>query len=184
MANYLLTNQQSQRLIFRNVEPTDFDTWLEFCTNKDSLQYIFSQQNLLLKPTERCKIWFDKVFHRYENNLGGMNALIEKDTNAFVGMCGLLVQTVDGMEEIEIGYSLMPNFRKKGFAREAAKTCRDFAFTNNFTNSLISIIDPNNLDSIKVAINNGMTLAKQTIFQDTAVNIYRITKDEWTKLKD
>ncbi len=184
MPNYLLTNQNSHRLIYRMVEPTDFNIWLEFCRYSDSLKYIFSQQNLLLEPKERCKLWFDKVFFRYENKLGGMNALIEKETKSFVGQCGLLVQTVDKKKELEIGYSLIPQFRKKGFALEASKKCRDFAFENNFTDSLISIINLDNIDSIKVAVNNGMTLEKQTFFEETPVNIYRITKEAWLKIKD
>ena len=34
-----------------------------------------------LSPTELCKIWFDKAFHRYENDLGGLNVLLDKKTN-------------------------------------------------------------------------------------------------------
>jgi RimJ/RimL family protein N-acetyltransferase len=178
---YLLENQESERLFYRTVETSDFDTWLEFCNEEESLLYIFSPENMLLNPTEKCKLWFDRVNNRYTNGLGGMNALIEKSTSQFIGQCGLLIQTIDDTEELEIGYSLMPNMRGKGYASEAAKKCRNFAFENNYRESLISIIHPDNLASQKVALNNGMHLEKQAMHSDCLVNIYRITKDEWLK---
>ncbi len=175
---YSLEGQETERLLFRRITEQDFDTWLDFCKYPDSLKYIFSQEQLKVEdPIERCRMWFKRVFNRYENGLGGMNALIEKQTGAFVGQCGLLIQTIDDIEELEIGYSLMPAFRGKGFASEAAIKCKEFAFENNYATSLISVIVPENTDSIKVAMNNGMKLDKTTTSNGDVVNIYRINKN-------
>lgn len=103
-----------------------------------------------------------------------MNALIDKNTHEFVGQCGLLVQTIDGKEELEIGYAIMPSHRGKGYASEAAIKCKAFAFENNFCKSLISVIVPENIDSIKVALKNGMILEKTSISNGDEVNIYRV----------
>jgi len=174
---YSLEGQETNRLLFRKITEQDFETWLTFCKYPDSLKYIFSQEQLKVEdPIERCRIWFKRVFDRYENKLGGMNALIDKQTGAFVGQCGLLVQSIDETEELEIGYSLMPAFRGKGYAVEAAKKCKDFAFENNYAPSLISVIVAQNLASIKVALNNGMVLDKTTISNGDLVNIFRINK--------
>ncbi len=174
---YSLEGQETARLLFRKITDQDFETWLEFCKHPDSLKYIFSQEQLKVEdPIERCKIWFNRVFNRYENGLGGMNALIDKQTGALVGQCGLLIQTIDNVEELEIGYSLMPAYRGLGFASEAAKKCKEFAFENNYANSLISSIVPENIDSIKVAIANGMKLEKTTFSNGDLVNIFRINK--------
>jgi RimJ/RimL family protein N-acetyltransferase len=89
-------------------------------------------------------------------------------------MCGLLVQEVDGIKELEIGYSLHPAFLGKGYATEAAMKMRDFAFENNFADSLISIVHVDNLKSANVALRNGMTLEKTTNFKEIPVNIFRI----------
>lgn len=174
---YSLEGEESERLIFRKVTQDDFETWLKFCEFPDSLKYIFSQEQLLIEnPIERCNIWFTRVFNRYDKDLGGMNALIDKNTNEFVGQCGLLIQTIDEKEELEIGYALMPAHRGKGYASEAAIKCKEFAFENNFSESIISVIVPENIASIKVATNNGMTLEKTTISHGDQVNIYRIKK--------
>ncbi len=174
---YSLEGQETERLYFRRITEHDFDTWIAFCEYPDSLKYIFSQEQLKVEdPIERCKMWFKRVFDRYENGLGGMNALIDKQTGAMVGQCGLLVQTIDDKQELEIGYSLMPAHRGKGFALEAAKKCKEFAFENNYSNSLISVIVPQNIASIKVALNNGMTLDKTTTSHGELVNVFRINK--------
>ena len=174
---YSLEGQETERLLFRRITEQDFDTWLAFCKYLDSLKYIFSQEQLKVEdPIERCNIWFKRVFNRYENGLGGMNALIDKQTGELVGQCGLLIQTIDDIEELEIGYSLMPAFRGKGFASEAAIKCKEFAFENEYATSLISVIVPENTDSIKVAMNNGMKLDKSTTSNGDIVNIYRIYK--------
>jgi RimJ/RimL family protein N-acetyltransferase len=174
---YSIEGQETERLLFRRITEQDFDTWLEFCKYPDSLKYIFSQEQLKVEdPLERCRMWFNRVDIRYENELGGMNALIDKQTGELVGQCGLLIQTIDDIEELEIGYSLMPAFRGKGYASEAAKKCKEFAFENEYAASLISVIVPENSDSIKVAMNNGMKLDKTTTSNGDIVNIYRINK--------
>jgi RimJ/RimL family protein N-acetyltransferase len=175
---YSLEGQETDRLYFRRVVEADFNTWLEFCKYPDTLKYIFSKEQLqIVDPIERCKIWFKRVFDRYENGLGGMNALIDKRTNEFVGQCGLLIQTVDEVQELEIGYSLMPKHWGKGYAIEAAKKCKDFAFANNLSESLISVIHVDNAASAKVAINNAMYLEKTIASKGDPVNIFRIFKN-------
>lgn len=172
---YSLEGQETERLLFRPVLESDFDAWLTFCKYPKSLDYIFSQEQLAVKdPVERCKMWFARVFYRYEKGLGGMNALIDKQTNELVGQCGLLIQTIDSLEELEIGYSLMPAYRGKGYALEAAKKCKEFAFERNLRSSLISTIHVDNDASARVAVANGMTLDKTTMSNGDPVNIYRV----------
>jgi len=172
---YSLEGQQTERLLFRRVEESDFNTWLAFIQDKKSTQYIFDKtQQAIEDPIERCRIWFNRVYNRYENGLGGMNALIDKNTGAFIGQCGLLIQEIDGLTELEIGYSIMPLHHNKGFATEAAKKCKLFAFENNFSPSLISVIHVENEASAKVALKNGMSLSKTTVSKGEPVNIFRI----------
>jgi RimJ/RimL family protein N-acetyltransferase len=109
-----------------------------------------------------------------------MNALIEKTTGKLVGHCGLLIQKVDNITELEIGYSLLPAFWNKGFASEAAMKCRDVAFERDYALSLISIISLSNTASARVAQKSGMTIDRQTVYNDNDVNIFRIRKESWS----
>ncbi len=105
-----------------------------------------------------------------------MNALISKESGKLIGNCRLLIQNVDKISELEIGYSLLPEFWNKGLATEAAKKCRDYAFEKNVSNSIISIISFTNKSSEMVAIKNGMKADKLTAYNGNKVTIYRIKK--------
>jgi ribosomal-protein-alanine N-acetyltransferase len=173
---YLLIGEESERLKFRLLHQDDFDTWLPFFEDKSVAPF------LAMDPTktkhELCEFWFSKVFNRYENDLGGMNALIDKSTGNFIGQCGLLVQEVEGISRLEVGYSILPKYWSKGYALEAAKKCKEFAFENNYTDTLISIIHPENIASEKVAIKNGMTLFKNIDgeFHGMPANLFQVKK--------
>ncbi|MGJ8662050.1 MAG: GNAT family N-acetyltransferase [Marinicella sp.] len=172
----LLDGESSKRINFRTICEVDFDQWLPFFEDPNtSKHWKFAPQ----PPIQCCQNWYKKQFHRYANGLGGMNALIEKTSGSLVGHCGLLIQSVDGITEVEIGYSLLPKFWGLGFAIEAAQKCRDYAFQNNFADSLISIISLTNIPSEKVAYANGMLIDKQTQYDFIDVNIFRIKRTDW-----
>ncbi|MCR9264521.1 MAG: GNAT family N-acetyltransferase [Flavobacteriaceae bacterium] len=173
MSKYLLEGQTTERLLFRSIQPSDFDDWLPFYHEPKSIQY---WDGLPSDPVEACQLQFDRIFERYENDLGGMNALVLQETGQLVGICGLLVQTVDQMEELEIGYSVLPQFWQQGFAIEAAQKCKEFAFEHHFADSLISIIHVDNVPSQKVALKNGMHLQKTTSYKNNPVHIFRVDR--------
>ncbi|MEP7251332.1 MAG: GNAT family N-acetyltransferase [Ginsengibacter sp.] len=171
--NFLLTDQQSDRLLFREIRTSDFDVWLKFFeTPETSKSWIYKKED----PKIECTKWYERQFERYQNDQGGMNALIEKSSGELIGHCGLLQQTVDKIHEVEIAYSLLPQFWNKGYATEAAIHCRDYAFKNNLSPSLISIISITNIPSQNVAIKVGMALDKTTVYRENNVDIFRIWK--------
>lgn len=155
----LLHSQETTRLKFRALSLDDFDAWLPLFESDEVA--IFLEMDTKLTQRERCQKWFDKSFYREKNNLGGMNVLIDKETGRLVGQCGLLVQTVEDEERLEIGYSILPEFWGMGYATEAATKCKEFAFENNLAKSLISQVHIDNKGSEKVARKNGMTAEKR-----------------------
>jgi Acetyltransferases, including N-acetylases of ribosomal proteins len=178
---HLLTGEETERLRFRPIALTDKPEWLDFFKTKGTAEFIALGH--LNTPEEKCETYFERCLKRYADGLGGLNVLIDKATNQMVGMCGLLIQTVDGVTRMEVGYSLLPQHWGKGYASEAAQKCRDYAFENNLTEDLISIIHIDNEASKKVARTNGMQVFTTTMYKDFPVDIFRITKDEWKALK-
>ena len=130
-------------------------------------------------PHERCEKWFEWTFHRYGHDLGGQNVLISKDTGLLIGQCGLLVREINGISELEVAYSILPQYRRQCYAVEAAQKCRDFAFENNFHHRLVSIIVPENENSKKVASKNGMQFSQTINFNNKVMDLYAITREEW-----
>lgn len=173
--NFMLHHESSERLSYRLLEDTDKEAWLAFYEDPDCLKFI--QPDLTGNAAEKCDTWFKRVYFRYENNLGGMNALIEKNSNQLVGQCGLLIQIIDAVEELEIGYSILPNYRNQGFALEAARKCKEFAREHQLSNSLVSCIMDGNIFSEQVALKNGMHYEKTTFNNGYKINVFRIVVD-------
>jgi RimJ/RimL family protein N-acetyltransferase len=170
---YLLHGQETERLTFRKIDKSDFNDWLKFFEDLSTSNHWVEEKE---SPGIACEKWYQKQLWRYENDMGGMNALVERSSGRLIGHCGLLLQKVDEISELEIGYSLLPEFWNKGFAFEAASRCKEFAFENDFSQSLISIISLSNLPSQKVALKNGMTIEKETIYHENRVYIFRVAK--------
>jgi len=174
----LQTPKNSQRLAYRPITQNDFEEWLALFDQEEVAIFIGLDQSLSKRTL--CERWFEKVFHRYENNLGGMNAIIDAESGVLVGQCGLLIQDIEGEQMIEVGYSMLPKFWGKGYASEAAQAHRNHAFENNLANELISVVHVDNIRSAKVAMNNGMRIVKSFIEKDgMPINLFRITREEY-----
>jgi ribosomal-protein-alanine N-acetyltransferase len=175
-SDYLMNQVETKRLTFRPINFDDTDEWLPFFEDPASFQYWKGARET---PVVECENWYAKQFKRMVENRGGMNALIEKATGKLIGHAGLLVQTVDRLAELEVAYSLLSKFRGTGFASEAARKCKEYAFDKELAPSLISIISLTNAPSANVAIKNGMRIEKQTLYNENEVNIFRIHRSEY-----
>lgn len=169
--HYLLHGTKTARLLFREIQDSDYPEWLSFFAHPDTHLHWNQERH---SPEQECTLWYEKQHRRYHHHLGGMNALVERATGLLAGHCGLLVQEVDGRRELEIAYSLLPAFWNRGYASEAAAACRDRAFAENWASSLISIISITNQASIRVAEKTGLSLDVTTRYKGNEVHIYRI----------
>ena len=176
--NYL-EDRETERLLIRPLVSDDDQDWQEFIMDEVATKYFPDEWKL--KP-EKSKEWIDFQLKRYNDKRYGLQALIDKKTGKLIGQCGLLSQTIADRSELEIGYHLISRFQGNGYATEAAREFKKLAFANNLTDSLISIIDLENIPSQKVAERNGMTRETQTVFMKTDVFIYRITLEDYKKL--
>ncbi|WP_264564643.1 GNAT family N-acetyltransferase [Flavobacterium sp. N3904] len=174
---YTLQGQETERLQFRFLQIEDFDVWIKLFEDTEVCRFLGVDK--IETPNERCRLWFEMTLERYKKDLGGANVLLDKATNKIIGQSGLIVREIEGKQEIEIAYSILPEYRNKGFASESTKKCKDFAFENNFSQSLISIINTENCNSEKVAQKNGMKNDKTIEYNGMLVNIYRIDIAEW-----
>lgn len=120
------------------------------------------------------KSFYEKIQARYKTDGYCFWAVIRIKDNSFLGICGLLSQIIDGRKEVEAGYRISNEFWGQGYGTEAAKGCIDYGSEILKLSSIISLIRPVDLPSIKVAEKNGLKLEKETIFHDTLHLVYRI----------
>ncbi|EEL68888.1 Ribosomal-protein-alanine acetyltransferase [Bacillus mycoides] len=163
----------TDRLQFRKYTMDDLPFYASLWGDEKVMRYI---GNGTLKTFMQCKKSLEeRVLPNYKNGLG-LFVMIEKETGIRIGHAGLVKQKVDGKEEIEIGYWLLPKYWGKGYAKEAAAAFRDYGFQALQMNKLISLINPDHPASIFVARKTGLSYEKTTSFHEMDVLVYSIKR--------
>src|SRR4051812_41733192 len=138
-------NLQSERLSTRKLTESDIPAWADFFADEEAVHFL--PKFGFTTNTEKAGHMIKKQLSRYADKRFGLQVLIDKKTNLFIGLCGLLEQEVDGQKEIEVGYHIFKKYWGQGYAPEAAKLFIQYAFKNNLTENVISIIDIGNKKS-------------------------------------
>jgi [ribosomal protein S5]-alanine N-acetyltransferase len=121
---------------------------------------------------DEARWWLERQLMRYGRDGHGLWLVEERETGAPVGQVGLLLQEVEGAALHEIGYLLHRPFWKRGFATEAARGVRDFAFGRLQLSSVISLIRPENTPSQAVAMRLGMRAQRRVTWGGTGHDVW------------
>jgi RimJ/RimL family protein N-acetyltransferase len=159
----------TERLTFRKLRDDDRAWWSGFLDQPEAVRFLFMQAG----DPENVVTWFERTFHRYQEYGTGLMVVEDRATGMALGQCGLLVQEVDGALELEVGYHFMPVHWGKGYATEAARACMDRAAQRRLSSSGISLIHPENARSRAVALRNGLTFERRSIWRGHDVEVYR-----------
>lgn len=89
----------------------------------------------------------------------GMWGVFERDTDRLAGRVGFYQPAT--WPDFELGWTTGRAFWGKGYAPEAAAACLDFAFNEMKRTRVISLIDPENVASIRVAEKIGERLTEE-----------------------
>ncbi len=142
---------ETERLILREMQPSDFDALCRIMQDEETMtayEGAFSD--------EEVQAWLDRQLERYRKWGFGLWAVILKENGAMIGQCGLTMQPWKGEEVLEIGYLFERAYWHRGYATEAARACRVYAFDTLNAKEVCSIIRDTNTASQNVALRNGM----------------------------
>lgn len=166
------------RLMARRLTTADIQLWLPYMTAPGAMRFFPG----IDASRAGAEYWIERQLMRYQRDGFGLMALIERQSELLIGQCGLLRQEVDQQPELEVGYHLLPAWRGKGYALEAAKAFRDLALTSHMADSVVSIIHINNHDSQRLAARNGMQRERLTLNYGTFAGVphylYRISRQQ------
>lgn len=166
MDNFILT---TERLKLRRMTHDDVGNLSEIFSDPIAMKYYLSTKN-----EDETLAWIDWTLESYANDGIGLWIVEDKLTGEFLGQCGIVPQDINGTMEMEIGYLFARRAWGNGFATEAAKACKKYGFDQLKRSKLISIIDPRNCPSIKVAERIGMTMEKQTQKFHKVILVYSV----------
>ena len=170
---------ETPRLLLRELTAADFGALYDVLADSDIMRhypYTFDER--------RVRGWISKNIERYRDFGFGLWAVVLKETGGMIGDCGITMQFINGRIKPDIGYHLHRDWQKRGYAREAARACRDWAFEHTPFNTLYSSMKADNAPSIGVARANGMQLVEEyTDDENERSVVYAVTRSEWAAEK-
>ena len=165
-----MTILETERLILRVFRPEDSEAFAPIEADPEVMRFYASGPRSR-EFTERVVCYFISLQKQHGFSFW---AVVHKADSRFLGFCGLIPQTVDGQEEIEVGYKLARSDWGQGLATEAAHAVRNWGFAHLDVPRLVSIIDPGNMASIRVAEKNGMAYVKDITYDGKVCRLYAI----------
>ena len=117
------------------------------------------------KTRDEALAWIDWNLGLYRDHGFGLWIVSLHETGEFVGDCGLTLQEVEGVTEVEVGYHVRAGLQRRGYATEAAEACSDYARDVAGRERLIAIINPANVPSQRVAEKIGLTYERDASYK-------------------
>lgn len=143
---------QTDRLLLRRLRAEDAPALAAVLGDAEVMRY-----SMGVLTGEGIADWLRDQVEGYTRRGFGPWAVILRQTGGLIGYCGLFeLPDVGGQPAIEIGYRLARSSWGHGYATEAVRAVRDYAFATLGLTRLIALIDPANTASIRVAEKVGM----------------------------
>lgn len=148
---------ETDRLILRRFLPDDLGP-LAALYRDPEVRRSFPDGTRTLEETREELEWFLHGHPRHPEL--GLWATIERATGAFVGRCGLLPWTIDGVHEVELAYLIAKERWGEGLATEAAHAIVRHARDALGLRRLVCLIMPGNVASVRVATKAGFAFER------------------------
>jgi [ribosomal protein S5]-alanine N-acetyltransferase len=143
---------ETERLVLRSMVADDLDDLLA----------IFGDAGVMAAfraaPLDRKQVgrWLERNLDHQREHGYGLFAVCLRANDRLIGDCGLELMEVSGEQVAELGYDFRRDYWNQGYATEAACAVRDFAFSVLRLPKLVSLIQPGNPASERVAQKTGL----------------------------
>lgn len=164
-----MTVLETPRLLLRQFTWDDLDCLAALYADPTVMTFLGGPRSY-----ERAEQHLGQILQSYEENGFGLWATIHKSDRHLMGRCGLIQQNINSKPEVEIGYLLAKEYWSQGLASEAASAIRDYGFNTVGCDRLISLIDPQNFASQKVAQKVGLIYEQEIALQGKPIRVYAI----------
>lgn len=160
---------ESDRLVLRPFVEDDLDDYARLCADPEVMRHVGSGKTL-----DRAESWLSiaGILGHWQLRGYGLWAVDEKASGNFVGRIGL--HYPEGWPGLEIGWRIMREHWGRGFATEGARAAANYAFETVRAEHVLSVIQPANTASIRVAEKLGETFRERRELAGREVLIYGI----------
>jgi len=170
---------ETERLLLREMTDMDFSALYSIFSDSETMQHYPAPFD-----EARTKRWIAWNRANYKKYGFGLWAVVLNQTDELIGDCGITMQMIDGELLPEIGYHIHKSCWRKGYASEAARAVRDWAFENTTHPALYSYMKYTNQASYRTAMAIGMRKIKEYPDEKNDISLaYAITREEWELLR-
>jgi RimJ/RimL family protein N-acetyltransferase len=167
---------ETRRLILRPPTGADFDAYAAFAANEVASTYLGGPQSRSVAWRGWAQIAGSWVLQGFSNF-----SYIEKDSGRWIGRGGPWMP--EGWPGTEVGWAVVPDAQRKGYAKEASIAAIDWVFDVLGWSEVIHCIDPRNVASIAVAKSLGSTLLKSGVVAPAPLvvtwDVYGQSREQW-----
>ena len=157
----------TDRLLISKITIDDAEFILELMNDKDWIKNIGDKG---VRTVEDAQVYIQNRFlTTYHDSNYGFYTMNLKNTQQIIGIVGLVDR--EGIDHIDIGYGILPEFRGKGYAFEAAKAIYDYGYQELNLEKIVAIVDPDNIPSIKLLSKLGLEFEKMIRLPDDEIEI-------------
>lgn len=118
---------------------------------------------------------FVKNYNDYERNGFGRWAVCLKESDEFIGWCGLKYD--DSINEVDLGFRFYKKQWSKGYATEAALGCIAYGFSKLRINKIVGRTYIENKASVAVLKKCNFKFKKHFLYDNQPAVFYTITND-------
>jgi ribosomal-protein-alanine N-acetyltransferase len=151
-----VTNLETERLLLRRLTTDDAGFMFELLNDPSFIRNIGDRN--IQTIDDACAYIVNGPVKSYEKNGFGLYLAVLKETNESIGICGLIRR--ENLEDVDIGYALLPRFWSRGYAVEAAQATKVYAKDVVDLKRIVAIVDPTNEASIRVLEKIGLRYEK------------------------
>ncbi len=175
---------ETGRLLIRPITLNDKNELFEYRSDKETNKY----QGWIPETIEDVEIFMGKIAKQINIPQSWFQlAVVEKDSQKIIGDIGIHFLDEES-KQTEIGCTLNKNFQNKGYATEAVQKVIDFLFKDLKKHRIITSIDPDNINSIRLVERIGFR--KEAHFVESLfINgrwvddvIYGLIERDWEKI--
>jgi RimJ/RimL family protein N-acetyltransferase len=144
---------ETQRLLLREFDAADAAAF--YMLGSDPAITRYTGDPGLTSVEHALEILRSRTLADYRKHGFGRWACVLKTSDAVIGFAGL--KYLDELEEVDIGYRLLPAYWGRGLATEAGQAVLNFGFDQLRLERIIGLVDPENVASVRVLDKLGMT---------------------------
>ena len=165
---------ETKRLILKPLDASHVQDFFEMDSNPNVHKYLWNKP--VLKIEESIAV-IENVLKQYETNGIGRFAMHLKETNDFVGWCGLKFNTdfVNHKTNFyDIGYRLKEKYWGKGFATEASLPWMTHGFNEMQINKITAAAHKDNVASNRILQKIGLKFTETYLEDEITWNWYEL----------